>query len=198
MKLWKNTLWLGKSAKVHLPYRRACKDKPAEHVSCRIHSIDRSVTSHLDHRQASWNFLPVTVPLTIKGVHPLEDPTKADKQNQLIYWLVIITQTAEPSMPYLLHKDLIFIVNTPAAIRTTAVVLQAARNLAPVQSTVSFPVANCVLLWKTEGGIAMIGSCHKLVSTSINLLQVPWSRTKTLTYDCSWSHMEKVCKILLQ
>ena len=66
-------------------YRSARKDKPAEHLSCRIHSIDRSVTSHLDHRQASMNELPVTVPLTIKGVHPLEDPTKADKQNQFIY-----------------------------------------------------------------------------------------------------------------
>ena len=61
------------------------KTKPAEHASCRIHSIDRSVTSHLDHRQASWNLLPGTVPLTIKGVHPLEDPTKADKQNLFIY-----------------------------------------------------------------------------------------------------------------
>ena len=87
--------------------------------------------------------------------------------------IVIIPQTAEPStaQPYLPHKDLITTVNTPAAIRTTAVVLQAARNLAPVQSTITSTVANCVLLWKTEGGIDMIGSCHKLVSTSINLLQ---------------------------
>ena len=63
--------------------------------------------------------------------------------------IVIIPQTAEPStaQPYLPHKDLITTVNTPAAIRTTAVVLQAARNLAPVQSTITSTVANCVLLW---------------------------------------------------